>query len=1284
MAALWAMPPGPGFNGPAPVFPPGVEVAGPNKLAGYGQCETVTILMDFPDNRADTVKRRAARFDSMLYSTNAYKGQPYRQGSLNDFYLENSYGTYTVRGGVAGNRWFRSTYNYSRYYDGNYMLSTGGTLARENIQQIDALIDFRQFDINNDGHIDAMFMVHAGADGADDGNVNHCWSHALPSFNYLTNDGVVIDGVTNVPEYAMVTPARETTMSCIAVMCHELGHLVGLPDLYDGSRYYYGPGYWGLMSYGAWGAGGNTPWSPSHMEAWSKIQAGFVTPTVITRDTLGLRILPVETNQRIYKVWRNGLNLDTCFYLENRQLIGFDSPLPGPGLLIWHIDPAMGSYYRRVDLEEDSTAHLDRGNGVRPDPHVYHQEMGDTSDPLPGNWNRTVFDSASKPSSRNRNNANTRVSVRNIRQVGDTIICDILLGMSTHDVGCARITAPTGTVDSGTTLTPACSVYNYGNVAENYAVRMRIGAAYSQTASVSAHSPGTRVYLTFPSWTAGQRGVLAVSCSTGLSGDQVPGNDRRQDSVLVRMRDVSCSRLLVPFGTLDSGTVVTPACTVANFGSASADYSVRMKIGAGYNATATVTGHATGTSRYLTFPVWTASPVGALAVSCSTELAGDLRPANDRQTGNVTVRQTQVHDVACLRIVAPAGLLDSGNTVAPGCSVANLGNQPESFSVRMRIGVTYDNTASVAGLAPGLRAFVTFPDWTARPRGNLAVVCSTELGGDNQPANDRQSGSVMVAVRDVGVVQAIAPVGQVMPGPVVPQVVVHNYGNVRDTAKLRIWFVPAPGLDGNPDSVVLSGGLPVGVDTAVSFPVWNATPEGYAAYCAALAKGDPVRRNDTLQWFFDVAGPVGGWVRGPDLPAGVKGKKVKDGGCLACSDGTYMTDTTYVYALKGNGTCEFYRFSTAANVWTTRESIPAIGSSGRKKAVKKGASITDAESGLFAAKGNGTTEWWKYDPALSETPSYPWTQKTDVPLGAKAVKEGSGSASVKVGETTCIYLLKGSGTTEFYRYNTITGTWLAMANAPAGASGKSFKDGSCIAASEDGTTIFALKGSYNEFFAYDVVANTWSSRQSLPLTGSAGRKKKVKSGAGIACLDGCVYALKGGGTDEFWQYQADSDRWLQGQDIPAGSGRPVKGGGALTRSAGTNSLYAFKGNNTLDFFKYGLAALDPLEASGTRPKAQSSPQSTNHNPQSDLGLRLSPSVLVCGSSPVIRIDYTLPKAGNATVKLYDITGQLVTTLASGYNNAGSYKSTTPLLASGIYVLKLTTDNTTFTAKLIVE
>jgi hypothetical protein len=103
--------------------------------------------------------------------------------------------------------------------------------------------------------------------------------------------------------------------------------------------------------------------------------------------------------------------------------------------------------------------------------------------------------------------------------------------------------------------------------------------------------------------------------------------------------------------------------------------------------------------------------------------------------------------------------------------------------------------------------------------------------------------------------------------------------------------------------------------------------------------------------------------------------------------------------------------------------------------------------------------------------------------------------------------------------------------------------------------------------------------------------------------------------------------------------------------------------------------------------AQDNLQSAFRNPQSELGISLRLSASICGSSSPIRIDYTLPRAGNATIKLYDITGQLISTLASGYHNAGDYLLAAGgqrLAASGVYVLKLTTSNTTTTAKLVIE
>ncbi|MEO0108511.1 MAG: hypothetical protein ABIK62_04985 [candidate division WOR-3 bacterium] len=325
------------------------------------------------------------------------------------------------------------------------------------------------------------------------------------------------------------------------------------------------------------------------------------------------------------------------------------------------------------------------------------------------------------------------------------------------DASCSTPIVPSGTLDSGAVVTPACSVYNSGNLTENYSVRMRIGALYDHTAAVTNHASGSARYVTFPAWTAGPRGTWAVVCSTELSGDLFPANDRRSGSVTVQVRDLVAKILLAPCGALDSGASVTPACSVHNAGSLAATGSVRMRIGTRYNQTAAITALAPGAAQEVTFPAWTARERGNLVVCCSTELANDLVPANDRLLGSVLVN---VRDVACRILLAPTGTVDTNALVTPACSVSNRGTGTATYQVRLKIGAAYNATALVSGHLPGVTTWLTFPAWTAsEPRGTYPVSCSTELAGDMVPVNDRASGSVTVQVQDVGCTALTAPAG---------------------------------------------------------------------------------------------------------------------------------------------------------------------------------------------------------------------------------------------------------------------------------------------------------------------------------------------------------------------------------------------------------------------------------------------------------------------------------------------------------------------------------------------
>jgi len=124
----------------------------------------------------------------------------------------------------------------------------------------------------------------------------------------------------------------------------------------------------------------------------------------------------------------------------------------------------------------------------------------------------------------------------------------------------------------------------------------------------------------------------------------VMGGDGSESPVVYELavryndHDVGATTIVLPTGTVDYNTTVTPECKVYNYGSVNESYTVRMKIGDFYNQTAAVTDHTPLTEVTVTFPDWVATQTGTHAVSCSTELAGDLDLTNDKVTGEVTVQ----------------------------------------------------------------------------------------------------------------------------------------------------------------------------------------------------------------------------------------------------------------------------------------------------------------------------------------------------------------------------------------------------------------------------------------------------------------------------------------------------------------------------------------------------------------------------------------------------------------------------------------------------------------------
>ena len=250
-------------------------------------------------------------------------------------------------------------------------------------------IDLTQYDTDNDGKIDNVFVYYAGHNEAEGGPSNSIWPHRS-----VVTSGDRVQGKL-IYDYACTSELRGsagTTMCGIGTFCHEFGHVLGLPDYYDTSdgTSQYTIGSWDIMCSGNYNGNGRTP--PTHT-AGERFQLGWVTPIQL-KDAGSYTLAPVESSSAVYLIAKSEHNLsfdeaspNEYWLLENRQHVGWDAPstaLAATGLLIWHVDynaTAWGA--NRPNNSQPLRYDLEEADGVK--------GYAAASDPFPGSKKITTF-----------------------------------------------------------------------------------------------------------------------------------------------------------------------------------------------------------------------------------------------------------------------------------------------------------------------------------------------------------------------------------------------------------------------------------------------------------------------------------------------------------------------------------------------------------------------------------------------------------------------------------------------------------------------------------------------------------------------------------------------------------------------------------------------------------------------------------------------------------------------------------------------------------------------------
>ena len=306
------------------------------KRVGYtGQKRGLIILAQFNDTKF-LAEHDNALFGRMANERGFQSGGMY-PGSVSDYFRDQSGGVFELAFDVVGPVTLPKNSAYYGQNDSEDLDLYPGQMVVEACNAAADLADFRDYDWDGDGVVDQVFVLYAGMGEADSEHEDAVWPHAwsLTDSDYgktLRVDGVVVDN------YACCSELEYTGQLCgIGAFCHEFSHCLGLADMYDTSDGYssvFGLNSWGLMDYGCYNDNSRTP---AGYNSFEKMSCGWLTPVTLSEDTTVQTVNPLSQGGEGYIIY-NDNHVEEYYMLENRQRTGWDSALPGSGMLILHVD----------------------------------------------------------------------------------------------------------------------------------------------------------------------------------------------------------------------------------------------------------------------------------------------------------------------------------------------------------------------------------------------------------------------------------------------------------------------------------------------------------------------------------------------------------------------------------------------------------------------------------------------------------------------------------------------------------------------------------------------------------------------------------------------------------------------------------------------------------------------------------------------------------------------------------------------------------------------------------
>lgn len=305
-----------------------------------GEPKAVVLLVDFSDT-VFSVSNPKRTFEQYLNG----EGAPVNYGnnenknysSVRQYFTDMSNGQFTPKFDVFGV--FHLPHPL-KYYGANEdmqkLIEDACTAAKDSM-------NFSNYDANNDGQVDLVYIIYAGYSESISQNSSECiWPKSGTLYGGSYNGKIVRRyGVNNelngYPGAYSKAPYKR--VNGVGLFCHEFSHCLGLPDFYptvNSARIdNQAMEFWDIMDGGEYLYNG---YYPTAYTAWERESMGWLSIDTVSKDQT-LKLSPIDIGGKAYKFLNDKDKTGKEYFVfEDIQNIQWNKKQEGHGLLIYHVN----------------------------------------------------------------------------------------------------------------------------------------------------------------------------------------------------------------------------------------------------------------------------------------------------------------------------------------------------------------------------------------------------------------------------------------------------------------------------------------------------------------------------------------------------------------------------------------------------------------------------------------------------------------------------------------------------------------------------------------------------------------------------------------------------------------------------------------------------------------------------------------------------------------------------------------------------------------------------------